>query len=465
MKFDRLGSLGFVAFLRDPVARAGHASQRLRAHFGRRDGHPHHWLCHRDRPSIFFLSPMKNCLHPTRLEIVLKASARWLAALVCSLFGLSMARGQNTRAPAPSLFYASAVTTAEIIEVRVPKGVDGTYYCALQWNTGYMGFQQRGSSGLFRHVHFSVWDPDGGGITSAVFTDAKTRAVRFGGEGTGIATYHDFAWKDDTWYALAIISAAYEGGADYSGYLYDPGTQRWTLVATLRRPRASSSLGYASSFLEDFNATHTVKRSVQFRESWRLNANVWVPMRTALFNVSLGAPGQVIYDGASSSAIWTLTSGGDTTKTIEPLASLSVADGGRPMSMNFRNSSARLLNLSTRSRVTPADPLIGGLVIAGDAPMPILLRGAGPALGSLGVGSPLPNPRLQLYSGNTLLMQNDDWLASTTDAMTSAGAFSFSAGSKDAAMIAILEPGAYTVQITDAGGASGTALVEAYVLP
>jgi hypothetical protein len=38
------------------------------------------------------------------------------------------------------------------------------------------------------------------------------------------------------------------------------------------------------------------------------------------------------------------------------------------------------------------------------------------------------------------------------------------AGSRDAAVLLALEPGAYTVQLTSVSGATGTAMIEIYVV-
>jgi hypothetical protein len=42
------------------------------------------------------------------------------------------------------------------------------------------------------------------------------------------------------------------------------------------------------------------------------------------------------------------------------------------------------------------------------------------------------------------------------------GAFPLRSGSKDAALIVTLQPGAYTVQVTSVSGATGVALIEVY---
>jgi hypothetical protein len=48
--------------------------------------------------------------------------------------------------------------------------------------------------------------------------------------------------------------------------------------------------------------------------------------------------------------------------------------------------------------------------------------------------------------------------------MSSAGAFSLSETSKDAALVVTLEPGAYTATVTGANNSTGIALVELYDL-
>jgi hypothetical protein len=50
-------------------------------------------------------------------------------------------------------------------------------------------------------------------------------------------------------------------------------------------------------------------------------------------------------------------------------------------------------------------------------------------------------------------------------AFTRVGAFALPAGSRDAALLATLPPGAYTAQVSGVGGTTGVALVEVYEVP
>lgn len=121
---------------------------------------------------------------------------------------------------------------------------------------------------------------------------------------------------------------------------------------------------------------------------------------------------------------------------------------------------ARLTNFSIRAMTgTGARTLTAGFVADGAVNSSLLIRGVGPGLTAHEVPSVLDNPRLDLYSGNTLLATNDDW--SGDDGRT-LGAFALTVGSKDAVLSQSVAPGAYTAQVNSVSGANGNALVEVY---
>ena len=124
----------------------------------------------------------------------------------------------------------------------------------------------------------------------------------------------------------------------------------------------------------------------------------------------------------------------------------------------------RLINLSSRAKVgTGESVLITGFVIGGTESKKVLIRAAGPALSSFGLANALPNSTIKIYQGSNLIAQNDDWNKDDAAEITRLGAFAFSVGSKDAALLTTLAPGAYTAQITDPSGTgTGVALAEIY---
>jgi hypothetical protein len=124
----------------------------------------------------------------------------------------------------------------------------------------------------------------------------------------------------------------------------------------------------------------------------------------------------------------------------------------------------RLINLSSRAKVGTGEAvLITGFVVGGPESKKVLIRAAGPALTSFGLASALPNPTIKIYQGANLVAQNDDWNKDDAADIARLGAFAFALGSKDAALLTTLAPGAYTAQITDPSGTgTGVALAEIY---
>jgi sugar lactone lactonase YvrE len=129
---------------------------------------------------------------------------------------------------------------------------------------------------------------------------------------------------------------------------------------------------------------------------------------------------------------------------------------------------SRLVNISTRSYVgTGSSIQIAGLVIRGSQPKQVLIRASGPALNQVfGLGGVLADPTLTLFSSNGAeIGKNDDWAADADRISTAAsrvGAFSWTRGSKDAALLISLAPGSYTAHVAGKDGGTGVALIEAY---
>ncbi len=135
----------------------------------------------------------------------------------------------------------------------------------------------------------------------------------------------------------------------------------------------------------------------------------------------------------------------------------------------FAATTPRLVNVSARAvSGTGANTLIAGFVIAGGGTRTVLIRAIGPTLANFGVGGVLADPKLELVSGaGVKLQENDNWGggAALVSAFSAVGAFALSGGSRDAALLATLGPGAYTAQVSGADGGTGVALVEIYEAP
>jgi hypothetical protein len=132
-------------------------------------------------------------------------------------------------------------------------------------------------------------------------------------------------------------------------------------------------------------------------------------------------------------------------------------------------SGVRLINVSARGPVgTGSNLLIAGFAISGNVPKRVLIRAVGPSLTQFGFTGVLANPKLDLFTGATLVQGNDDWggASDLAAAFTATGAFAFTgAGSRDAALLVTLAPGNYTAQVSGVNNTTGTALVEVYEVP
>ena len=130
---------------------------------------------------------------------------------------------------------------------------------------------------------------------------------------------------------------------------------------------------------------------------------------------------------------------------------------------------ARLVNVSVcvflpAGREGPAL----GFVVEGSGPRRVLVRAVGPSLTMFGVSDPLADPRIEVRREGARIDGNDNWSGTSalSTAFGEAGAFPLSEpNSRDAALVLLAQPGAYTVSCSDATKGAGTVLVEVYELP
>jgi len=131
-----------------------------------------------------------------------------------------------------------------------------------------------------------------------------------------------------------------------------------------------------------------------------------------------------------------------------------------------RSTGNKLLNISSRTLVGSGDSVqIAGFVVGGSTAQTVVIRAAGPALAQVaGLGGTLADPSFELHdqASGVVVATADDWDASLASHFASVGAFPWSVGSKDAALVITLDPGAYTVVVRGKNGESGLALVEVY---
>ena len=126
------------------------------------------------------------------------------------------------------------------------------------------------------------------------------------------------------------------------------------------------------------------------------------------------------------------------------------------------SADTKLVNISTRGSVgTGENVMIGGFIVQGQNPRRVIVRAIGP---SLGVNGGLQDTALQLFSGDNLLNENDNWRTGAQEQEINATTIPPS-DDRESAIVATLLPGAYTVVAKGAGDTTGVGLVEIYELP
>lgn len=167
--------------------------------------------------------------------------------------------------------------------------------------------------------------------------------------------------------------------------------------------------------------------------------------------------------------------------TVEPEATytsvVESADGGSGVALaeiydaDARGRSSRLINLSARGFVGAGENiLIPSLVIDGPGKLRVLVRAVGPGLTQFGVSGVLARPSIAVYRGDQQIGANTRWTAGgiggdIAGAGALVGAFELDPANADSALILLLDPAAYTFQVSGEDGQTGVALVEVYALP
>ncbi len=122
-----------------------------------------------------------------------------------------------------------------------------------------------------------------------------------------------------------------------------------------------------------------------------------------------------------------------------------------------------LLNISTRLNVQTGDNvLIGGFIITGPDPKKVIVRGLGPSLGRAGVQGALADPTIELHETGGTVITNDNWKDTQQQEIIATGIPP--TNDLESAIVATLDPGAYTVVLRGKNNGTGIGLIEAYDL-
>ncbi|MFO0936880.1 MAG: DUF3472 domain-containing protein [Gemmataceae bacterium] len=180
------------------------------------------------------------------------------------------------------LGYSAPAGSAFYVEANVKQSVEGTYFCAAGFNTGYFGIQEltRGR----KVVIFSIWDPTTGDNPQKVPVEKRVKVLyegegvrtgRFGGEGTGGQSFYNYDWKPGQTYRFYVTAGTDESDKDrvaYTAYFFLPETKQWKRLATFSTIAKSKQLDGYYSFVEDFRRNTISATKIHEAEY----GNVWI---------------------------------------------------------------------------------------------------------------------------------------------------------------------------------------------
>lgn len=187
-------------------------------------------------------------------------------------------------------------SSAIYAEMTAIKSAPGTYFCASNFNDGYIGFQELGNG--HKWVIFSIWDPVAKGDNphdipeneraKLIQTGENVKAKRFGGEGTGGQSFKDYDWSiDETMKFLVVKKPDGDQFKQIAGYFFNNKSKQWELISCWRTERKPDELSYSVSFVEDFARNYTSAKQQRRAAAGPVYAldkeGNWVETRKATF--------------------------------------------------------------------------------------------------------------------------------------------------------------------------------------
>jgi Domain of unknown function (DUF3472)/Domain of unknown function (DUF5077) len=218
-----------------------------------------------------------------------------IAATVATVVASASEPAPFRAARSVHLSYPSPAGAFFYNEVVVERSVNGSYFMACGWNTGYFGIQQLDGPDD-KVVLFSVWDPTKGDDPAAVSAEdrvevlaqaADVRIKRFGGEGTGGQCMWKHSWLVGQTNRFLIGAESQNGKCAYTAWFWtEPG---WKKLATFRT-RASVPMSGFYSFIEDFRRDGKSvfdSRRARFGNGWLQGVDgKWLALANARFTAS-----------------------------------------------------------------------------------------------------------------------------------------------------------------------------------
>ena len=202
--------------------------------------------------------------------------------------------------------------------------------------------------------------------------------------------------------------------------------------------------------------------------SWNANSEPDIAGYRVHYGTAAAPYGKLIDLSATTAAVPNLIKGVTYTFAVTAYNTAGGESAYSP-SLSYTVGSSRLIppavlaNISSRTFVqTGEDVMIGGFIVDGIVAKKVALRAIGPSLAGAGVTGALADPVLEVVdSSGVVVASNDSWNVPGEE--VSALGLAPTDG-REAALVATLDPGAYSAIVSGKAATSGVALFELYDL-
>jgi hypothetical protein len=268
--------------------------------------------------------------------MITRSVRQWFA---CCLLSASVCCGADAPRAARSVHLAYPAPESVLFynEMIIDQSVNGSYFMACGWNTGYFGLQQL-SNDTNKVAIFSVWDPAKGNDPNAtkaedrvetLFAAEGVRIKRFGGEGTGGQCMMPFLWRLGATNRFAVQAEVNDDKTSYTAWLFDPAASDWKRLATFRTRTGGKLLRGLYSFVEDFRrdgrSAGEIRRA-RFGPGWvRTEAGAWTPLKKARFTATNAKwESKENIDAGITNGLFQLATGGEVARHINLNSALEI---------------------------------------------------------------------------------------------------------------------------------------------
>ena len=193
-------------------------------------------------------------------------------------FGETMATLKGLRyAPSIHLSYKLPNASVYYNEIEITNSAPGSFFMGIGFNQGYFGIQETNQGKKW--FLFSIWDSKSHDKNSqlaekrviAEHKAPKTRAQRFGHEGSGGQSFYDYDWKVGEKIKFVLKIEDHGERRHYKSYFYHNIEKRWVHMLTFSSIAPQKHLSRFHSFVEDFRRNYdsfNIHRGMKIHQAW-----------------------------------------------------------------------------------------------------------------------------------------------------------------------------------------------------